>query len=787
MGSVLRYFKDVGYHDEGRVILIVPDDNALWYLPFPPPRRSPEKAGDNRAKPDGANFSAKPVLDHALRMPRRISLICLPQDYSFVEFVQPVHWYVSEEELATGISKSNIVGSRTNLKGWLEYRELHKLWIEPIFKDQGAYELLECGLFNEIVAQQAKAIGISRRKLTQAVLRHFLGNDHRNAHLPAFGIRGGKGAEKNFKTKPGRQRDAVRRGKSTNNGYKCTAQDRRWLARGWRTYKKAGVSERRAYLLTCLDHWPGNEAVKETGERFLLAPQLMRPSFRQFRSAALKEKADATRVNMGERVFKECRRALRGTAKDNVVLAGQLVLIDSTSEDQTPVSRFNINDVLPSTWRTVVFDVKTEYIFGVYSGFESPSTLTSLLALNNAGTPKIEFCARHNVSIVEGEWHHRVAKRVRADNGELKSMNGIRTLNTAEVTIEFVRSYSGSSKGLLEAHHRSAHAHADHQNVGSTLGKKRGRGEPDKNKSASRTHFTNMEFVIRSILRHNNEVPVPHLLTVEMRQENVQPTRRAIYEWHVNRGYAASEPQNLDDLRSQCLPRLEAVLHRDGVYLFDPRFGHHERLIKGLVYSSEWLIESGYCEDSFGKSDYIEAMIDPNDLSRIFFFRDAQLRCLERRTNDSLANELTLCEHLLMTDSDKDLVEPLKENLDEQDVHRIVDNRKANRDATKARKAAQENEAAAGNTKSPALSKTEGKARELEAARYENLGLNPEFARTKKKPSSRIAASADSAVSAEQFGGAYEPKPFTLSSQAAVEAAEAAEALMDELRAAGRK
>ena len=56
MGSVLRYFKDVGYHDEGRVILIVPDDNALWYLPFPPPRRSPEKAGDNRAKPDGRSL-----------------------------------------------------------------------------------------------------------------------------------------------------------------------------------------------------------------------------------------------------------------------------------------------------------------------------------------------------------------------------------------------------------------------------------------------------------------------------------------------------------------------------------------------------------------------------------------------------------------------------------------------------------------------------------------------------------------------------------------------------------
>lgn len=715
-GQVLRAHLKEGFKDIGRVVLVLGDCDAFWYVPFPHDPSVDKEPGKNGRRGVAYDVAA----------PRRVQCSELQECHSFVDYVPPSYWLVSEDELRTGVLKSDVVGHRADLVHWRKERESNKALIAEITDSYGAYELLELGQLNALVRDLAKKGSTPHRKLRRLVRLHLFGCEHRNALLPRLARSGGRGTVKFSKTKTGRPRDAVARGKSREKGFVCSPDDRQNLLAGWRKYKKPGVSVYDSYLLTCVEFWPGSVSVKRWSKNYRLAEPLKRPTLGQFKAEARRANESAASINMGKRVHDMCQRALRGSAKDGVVAVGQAMLIDSTSEDQTPVSEVNSLIVLPSTWRTVVFDVRTGYIFGLHCGFESPSTQTSLMAIQNAATPKQEFCQRWGVELTEGEWHSRMPKRVRADNGELKSVSGIETLNQSETSLEFTRSYDATMKGELEANHRSLHAHADHKNAASTHGRQRQRGEASRDKVACRTFRMNMPFVIRAVLRHNNEVPVPELLTIEMRQDNVQPTRRAIYEWFVRKGYCASEPGDLTSLRTQCLPRLNGVIDRGRIFLFDPR--HPKRRIKGLMYRNTWLNSSPVSERAAGVTP-IEVMLDPNDLRHCYFVRGGELRTADLSTKDPLAEDLTLCEHLLMHDEDGSAVEEQEEQLQERDAERALDNRAVNKSATKAKKAAKDAQKAS-NVVLDQAGKREARRDEIEREWLIRLGLDPDLAQS---------------------------------------------------------
>ena len=708
VGRVVRKHTSTGYMDLGRVVLVMLKEKAFWYVPFPLSR-----SNNTRAK----------ACDYP--KPRRLPEALITSEFSFPEFEQPKVWSLTDNELESGVVKSDLVSPRTNLKAWARVKAEKIGWLKPIVENLGAYELLECGRLNDEVNSRSKALGMtSSRKLKNALYAHLLGCGNPNVHLPNRYRSGGPGQRKLSSVKTGRRRDLVAMELTSEQGFISTEDARNKMLAGYRKYKKRHVSDRDAYLLTCREYWPGIETANtSSGENLLLAPKHKRPTLRMFTREASLAKLNATSIHMHERVRENCIRARRGTAKDGVLSVGQLGLIDSTSEDQTPVSELSPLLILPSTWRTIICDVRTEYILGLHSGFESPSTLTSLLAILHGASDKKEFCAHYGVEISDGEWHSRLPKRIRGDNGELKSEAGVKSLNSAETSIEFVRSYGARFKGEVEVKHRQLHAHADHKNLGTTRGKVRERGERSRDHEACRTHRSNMEFVIRAILRHNNEEPVPKLLTAEMRAANVPPTRRAIYEWLIQQGYEASEPVNIDELRIRCLPRLRASIHKEGLFVFDPR-DPNKRHIRGLCYTSKWLQESGLCERAAlrGVHKDLEVLIDPNDISQCYFIRHGALHRLIWLTRDPLAIKMTLCEYLLMMDGDKQVLEVLSSALEDGDTKRLVDNRRTNALAMKKKKEAQKAVDQAG-AKSTTSGKRENREQEQRRHDLERLGI----------------------------------------------------------------
>lgn len=710
-GKVIRILYEDKTVDIGRIFYECRDSDDVFYMPFP------NEKGE-KAKQRGRRLLAPRRLDRL-----KLSLLGKGKEVLLIDYVPPPYKKITKVHASQGLALEK---NRRNLSAWFRFRDEKTALIEPIVSQYGEYELLELGLLDGLVDAQAKKLGMKdSRKIQQAMRQFLLGCGDPTAMLPAWGNVGGKGSQKLCSTKTGRP-SRRRSLPDPEPEYVLTETSRQWLRDGWHLLKKARVSVHTAYLLMCVRYFPGTEVhTGKDGILYSIAPRSKRPTKTQFRTAAKKQGLTASRINMGERVHRLTQRGLTGNASDGIYAVGQLGLIDSTSEDQTPVSSINPLKVLPSTYRTVCMDVRTEYILGMYCGFEHPSTLTSLLCILNCTTSKVEFCKGHGIVLEEGEWHSRLPKRIRADNGELKSNLGMETMSSSEVAAEFVRSYCGDLKGVLESSHKNIHRQADHHAAGSTQGQRKDRGEPAREREACRSHEENMPHVIRAVLRHNNDELVPRLLTVEMRRDGVVPTRRAIYEWYVAKGYVSSEPTHIDTLRIHCLPKLKAVIRRDGVHIFDPR--DIRRIVPNLVFTSTLLAESGIWLRR-GNGTQCEVMLDPQDISVCFLYRNDQLQELFCKTADPLVGRLTLCEYLAMTDDDWMVVDQMRPDLDASDAKAYASNQALNKCAKKAKKAAQ---ALASGTDKPGEEeiskgheKRKNRAEELERLHHKALGID---------------------------------------------------------------
>jgi hypothetical protein len=97
------------------------------------------------------------------------------------------------------------------------------------------------------------------------------------------------------------------------------------------------------------------------------------------------------------------------------------------------------------------------------------------------------------------------------------------------------------------------------------------------------------------------------------------------------------------------LPRLQACIQPDGVHLYDPTYSG-KRIIKQLVYSSEWLQRSGSL--ALSRRWSLEAHINPSDLSRIWVNLGG-LKCLYLKTPDPDLLELTLLDWLTISGDDR--------------------------------------------------------------------------------------------------------------------------------------
>ncbi len=714
LGDVLRSHSSKGYTDLGRVVWLSKEKDAFWLIPFP-------------RKPDGkkAVYIKAPVewrlskANECLRKPGEggVSL-------SAIAFKAPAEWSLSDEELskrhsAAGLSRK----SRRNLQSWRQKRDADYKIIEPIILANDRYVLIEMNHAPALAALRAAELGVKTARVLRILRLYMMGWGERNCLLPGWANCGNAGTKKFCETKTGRPSKLAKSDRARAE-FACQQVDRDNLAAGYQKYKvKAGYSVPKAYLMTMDEFYCSSFVwLSPTKKEVVLLPKVERPTYAEFKAHGPGEKPEhaAARVNLGVNFHERNGRALPGSARDGMEAFGQCGWIDSTSEDQTPVSCASRLKVLPSTSRTMVKEGYTGYILGFHSGFEHPSVLTGLMALENCAAPKVEFCKPFGIDIAPGDWHSFMPKRVRGDNGDLKGEKGIQTLSQAQITLEIVRSKAAEMKGPIEAEHKSIHRAADHTNAGSTKGRKRRRDEPKRENKACRTHFENMHHLIRAVLWRNNVEPVRELLTLEMRNDGVEPTRKAILEWMIDMGYVVSEPIDLDHLRAQCLPRLKAVIKRDGIHVRDPQ--DERQFIPGLIYWCDWIQAKGLTERGGRRGIETEILLNPSYLSIAWIYLDGSAHRLELKTKDEHMQEVSLCDWMSICEDDSLRAKIKLDDIESQEASRIVSNEAQNQVSAKA-KQEEAKHAEAIAPKPTAQRKRQNAAEERELLRRQRLGL----------------------------------------------------------------
>jgi hypothetical protein len=241
--------------------------------------------------------------------------------------------------------------------------------------------------------------------------------------------------------------------------------------------------------------------------------------------------------------------------------------------------------------------------------------------------------------------------RALVDNGEFKGDLILKQVSDMEMGAHYGMTHEPINKAPGESGHQVTHRKVDHQMAGTTHGKPTKRGEPAAWKTARLTYFEYMPELIRHILHHNNVERVEHLLTLEMRNDGVEPTRRAILEWMMSKGYVSSAPCDLNALRVRSLPRLKAVIHADGLHIFNP-WSKDRVLIDKLRYRSDWLVKSGLLERVSRKSKHVDVHVDPMNLRQVWVNLDG-LRCLDLITHDPDMREITLHDWCAICEDDK--------------------------------------------------------------------------------------------------------------------------------------
>lgn len=582
-----------------------------------------------------------------------------------LEFWGPARWYWTEEQLRSMCSPEDPVneaacdkglgtrGDRRDVTAWIAERDLNWSYIEPLLECHTFEQILEQGLYRTWPGERARGLGVDPRQVVRALRMYIYSRGEKGSLIPARDKQGGPGKEKLSAVPTGRESEFPRADGST--GFVSAPEARSEMAAGWKKYKKKGTSVALAYIRTLTEHRAASVTSSGGASVVTLRPEGELYSIDQFRRHGPRGEGNlsATEINGGEgpgRRRHEFRQKVPGLRPERVGLVCQT---DSSPQDFYPVAAASRLATLCAPSSSEVTCEELGYTFGCYVGFEHVATSTTLLALLNGADDKVAFCREWGVEIEPWQWHSRSFKRVKADNGELKSQKGFVALSDMEQTGEFCRAYVGEDKAMQESRHRSRQVAVEHQTVGTNFGRRRERGEADPRHEAAMTLREFMPLYIRHILWKNNEERVEHLLTLEMRADGVLPYRGDIYRWCLLKKYVLAESPDLTALRARCLPSVKAVLRSNGVHLMDPTT-KDRRLIRGRVFSSAWLKSSGLLAAAHKTRKTLLAHVNPGRPDKIYVDFDGEgLRELAMQSNDPLAAELTLAELLYVNESDR--------------------------------------------------------------------------------------------------------------------------------------
>lgn len=338
----------------------------------------------------------------------------------------------------------------------------------------------------------------------------------------------------------------------------------------------------------------------------VMVPIIGGPSERQFLYWYSKEynKKNKVAARFGQRKAEMNARSLLKSASGDIQGPGELYEIDSTPADVQLLS-IDHKTVIGRAHVYFVKDVMSRLIAGMHI-CKTPSWEEAMVALENASTDKVAFCAQFGITITEEDWPSKHLPRfIVGDRGEMKSKNS-NNLGTLNIRVGNPPSYRADLKPHIEQQFRGFCMRIREITPGAVHKEHRERGEKDPGNQASFTFEAFTKLVILFVLEYNRKaLSEEYFVTKEMFFDKVDLTPVSIWNWGMKHTLLQEQPRNL--IRHTLLPKKTCKVTRAGIAL------------NKLNYACQLGEDEGWFEDERieGQREVIVSY-DPRNCSSVF-------------------------------------------------------------------------------------------------------------------------------------------------------------------------
>lgn len=511
-----------------------------------------------------------------------------------------------EEGISSGrFEKKKEISSETSDIGILESSKKRRdeLWeaLQSAFMSEPDIYDKKCR--KELLLEPAKKLGTPYNNLYRYLVRYWKNGKTPNTFLIDRRKSGKKAGINGCQKKQGRPaRHEGGFGKVLNS------DDIKNFSKAVRKYY---LTQNKATLVSTYEKMLADDytIMNGTGQLALLPPDRI-PSIRQFRYwfqksfdiKTVKQKRD------GNAKFELTGRAITGRSDYQLMGPGAKYQIDATVGDIYLVSQFDRSDIIGRPVMYFVMDSYSRMVTGMYVGLEGPSWAGSMMAIENAASDKVAYCASYGVEITEDEWPcHHIPTAILGDRGEMESRLADNLVQMLGVRIENAPPYRADLKGIIEQHFRTINTNALPFLPGKVLPDMRERGGHDYRLDAKLDIRQFTEIIIRCVLYYNNSHSMDYFEKSEqMMQMAVDAIPLELWNFGIRYCSGCLKIVPKDTLRLALMPMDKASVTERGI-----RF-------KGMYYSCEEALKSLWFEKARAKGTYrVKIYYDPRDMGAI--------------------------------------------------------------------------------------------------------------------------------------------------------------------------
>ena len=364
-----------------------------------------------------------------------------------------------------------------------------------------------------------------------------------------------------------------------------------------------------------------NRMIKEHYTRFAIQPngeakaelisETTIPTIGQFRYWYNKRYSIREKITKrkGEAKFNLNHRAIVGKSDHGIMGPGAKYEIDATIGDIYLVSRFNRADIIGRPVIYFAIDVFSRMVAGMYVGLEGPSWAGMMMAIANAASDKVKYCAEYGIEITEDEWPCRgVPGAIRGDRGELESKAADTLVNALNVRVENAPPFRADLKGIVEQHFNTIN--------GTTVAFLPGRVKKDENERGAKDYRLGAildihqltKILIQSVLAHNNHHLLESYERIEgMITDDIAPIPIDMWNWGISRYAGALRTFPEETVKLALMPADTATVTPKGIKF------------NGMYYLCERAAAEHWFETARAKKRWkVNISYDPRNMSTIY-------------------------------------------------------------------------------------------------------------------------------------------------------------------------